>query len=428
MPAIGLRLGTTPDAYDKNTIRVWIASFLLLLASELAFGNTAAMDFKSILADAAKTIPPLLFCILATRIAPHQQVVIYLLFFSISLTSLFGFTKTLTGSHSSSGNVFLYGLSFYSASLAFLIHQNRVGSSTAFAISNPLLLITGPIAIQFKNIRQRSTKNRINYYFPFVVLGLFLHQGIATPITQTFILLEKTDVVSSLLFAVIFELFVYANFCGLSLVVFGALGILGLRVPLNFRQPFSATNLIDFWKGWHTSLSTVLKALFYVPARKRIGANGAILSVFLASSLWHGVSLNFLIWGGLHAILFALTRYFLQKGEKIVPFILFVVGVILGRLIFADAETNRLLEKLTFHWGSIAGLQDLHAAPQASKRAIVLMAIFVAVEFFCRKHPLFKQRNYKFYRIPFIQLILLIFTLSTISDMNGIDYAVYGQR
>ena len=90
-----------------------------------------------------------------------------------------------------------------------------------------------------------------------------MFQVVANPLTEFFFLIEKTDAVSSIFFAGIFELFVYMNFCGLSLLIYGIFGLIGYKIPLNFKQPFSSNNIIEFWRGWHTSLSEVLKELFY---------------------------------------------------------------------------------------------------------------------------------------------------------------------
>ena len=143
--------------------------------------------------------------------------------------------------------------------------------------SNPILLATGPIALFIKNIRYKSFRKRFKYFFPFILVGVFYYQIIAVPLTESFELIEATDLISSLVFATIFELFVYANFCGLSLIIYGLFGLLGFKVPLNFKQPFSSSNIIDFWKGWHTSLSTVLKSLFYAPLRKKFSSSVAFI-------------------------------------------------------------------------------------------------------------------------------------------------------
>src|SRR5262249_11761649 len=147
-------------------------------------------------------------------------------------------------------------------------------------------------------------------------------QTIATPLTKAFHLIALTDVISSCVFAVIFELFVYANFCGLSLLIYGVCGIIGVKVPLNFRQPFSSTNIVEYWRAWHISLSIVLKSLFYNPTKRVLGTPAAILLVYLASAMWHGVTANFVLWGLFQASMFILTIVFLRRRAFFIPFVL----------------------------------------------------------------------------------------------------------
>src|SRR5262249_46891394 len=133
------------------------------------------------------------------------------LFFSITVTSAFGLTKTMTGAYAASTNIILYGFAFYTTSIAYLLHSQRLSATSILVASNPLLLITGPIATIFGSIHHYSFHKRARYFLPYIILGLFLHQAIATPLTKTFNLIALTDIVSSCTFAAIFELFVYAN-------------------------------------------------------------------------------------------------------------------------------------------------------------------------------------------------------------------------
>lgn len=356
----------------------------------------------------------------------------YFLFFSISLTSLLGTTQTLTGSHAESTNWLFYGLSFYSASLAFHFAQAAPGHQvkwpmTIFA-ANPLLIFTGPIATQFGPIRHKCWNRRVRYFFPFVVIGLFFHQTIATPLVETFHLIKNTDLVSSLTFALIFELFVYANFCGLSLLIYGLFGVAGYKIPLNFRQPFSASNLIDFWRGWHTSLSSVLKILFYVPARKAWNTESAIIIVYFASAMWHGVTWNFVIWGLMHGCFFVIGLHLLRRKIRFLSVPLMVTGIILGRLVFADANFDRLSEKLSFRYRGLEVFGVIADLTTRCQLSLLIILGIVGSEFFFQRHPCFRKRNYKFLRLPMVQIILMILLALTLSRSANPDFAVYGQR
>jgi D-alanyl-lipoteichoic acid acyltransferase DltB (MBOAT superfamily) len=289
-------------------------------------------------------------------------------------------------------------------------------------------LITGPIATVFGSIRHYSLKKRAKYFLPYIIVGLFLHQAIATPLTKTFNLIALTDILSSCVFAVIFELFVYANFCGLSLIIYGVCGIIGFTVPLNFRQPFSSKNIVEYWRGWHTSLSLVLKSLFYEPTKRIFGTSAAIVTVYLSSAMWHGVTANFVLWGLFHASMFMVTLIFLRRRTTIIPFVIMIVGIVFGRMMFSDADFTRLVDKLSFRYDGFIILPKLLALPLNSQIGLLLGAVFVLSEVLFQRNKYFVRRNYKFYRLPFMQLIILATTLVLIYDGSGVDYAVYGQR
>ena len=354
----------------------------------------------------------------------------YLLFFSISITSFFGLTEVLTGSHATSSSFIFYGLSFYTASIAYLNSKHKLKLIDSVKVANPLLLFTGPIALFVKRISHKSLNKRVLYFLPFLTVGLFYFQIIGAPLAAYMFLIDATDLVSSLTFAIIFELFVYANFCGLSLIVYAFSGIFGFRVPLNFRQPFSALNLVDFWKGWHISLSSVLKELFYTPARKAIGSFGALFLVYLSSAMWHGITLNFMLWGLLHATLFYLTVKVLKSKIYLKPLItvpLMILGIVLGRLIFADSNTSRLLVKLQFEYDGLSPILQVSSVPTASEIALLLGLGFAMMEFILRNNKLVKKRNYKHLRTPLAQFFLLGSLIMLAMNVGG-DYAIYGQR
>ena len=374
-----------------------------------------------------RILVPLIICLLLVPIYSFALFLRFLLFFAISITSLLGLSEILTGSHSESANPFLYGLSFYTASLAaYAATCKPYNYLDALKVANPLLLMTGPIAL-FVEKRNIPLSKRVNYYLPYVLLGFFLFRIVATPLTEFFFLIDATDIVSSLLFALIFELFIYTNFCGLSLLIYGTFGVLDYRIPLNFRQPFSSTNILGFWKSWHTSLSGCLKVLFYNPLRTRYSSNVAIFAVFLGSALWHGVSLNFLLWGVLHALIFITSIYFLKRSHKTIPFFLLILGVVLGRLLFLDSDTERLFEKLLFRFDGFASLEWLSVASSTSHVALVFAFILVGIEFFMRKHKYVRKKNYKHLRTPIALSVITVLSILLAANVV-IEYAVYGQR
>ncbi|MEL0238320.1 MAG: MBOAT family O-acyltransferase [Gammaproteobacteria bacterium] len=378
-------------------------------------------------------IAPLSFCFLIIFALQalserFKTLFAYLLFFSTGILTLFGVIKPLTGSVSESPNILFFGFSFYTLSLAFFAkNAKKLNLLDCLKVSNPALLASGPVAIFVKDYRYRGFHNRLNYYIPFFIIGFFLFHIVGVPLLPLFKLINLTDAVSSLTFAIIFELFMYANFCGISLMLYGLFGIIGYKIPLNFKQPFSSSNIIEFWRGWHLSLSAVLKLLFYEPLRKNFPPTIALLGVFLASGIWHGVTINFLIWGVFHAFVFLFTIYLLRRNIPFLPTFVLILSVIIGRLIFAEGDTDILIEKLLFSFKGFGVLTEITSLPPTTKASLLLGFGIIAVEFFFKNMPIVRKRNYKYLRTPFSLAVILIITIILINS-GGQNFAVYGQR
>ena len=99
---------------------------------------------------------------------------------------------------------------------------------------------------------------------------------------------------------------IYADFAGYSLMAIGVGKILGFELTENFRRPYFAVSVTDFWHRWHISLSTWLKDYVYIPlggsrcSKRRNYWN--IFVTFLVSGIWHGANWTFIIWGCMHGV------------------------------------------------------------------------------------------------------------------------------
>jgi alginate O-acetyltransferase complex protein AlgI len=112
-----------------------------------------------------------------------------------------------------------------------------------------------------------------------------------------------------------FSLQLYFDFSGYTDMALGIGQMLGLKLPENFDFPYLATSITNFWRRWHISLSNWFRDyLFYPLERGRQGKSTLwryldVLIVFLATGLWHGITINFVVWGLLHgaAIVYELS-------------------------------------------------------------------------------------------------------------------------
>jgi len=84
--------------------------------------------------------------------------------------------------------------------------------------------------------------------------------------------------------------------------------LFGFELMLNFNFPYFSRNIAEFWRRWHISLSTWFRDYLYIPlGGSRVSKPKAIRNVFiifLVSGFWHGANWTFIIWGGIHAMLF----------------------------------------------------------------------------------------------------------------------------
>lgn len=110
---------------------------------------------------------------------------------------------------------------------------------------------------------------------------------------------------TELLFAsLLYSLTIFADFSGCVDIARGTALIFGIRLSDNFRQPYLAVSINDFWKRWHISLSSWFRDYLYIP----LGGNRKgkcrrwinVMLVFGVSGIWHGAGLNYLLWGALH--------------------------------------------------------------------------------------------------------------------------------
>ena len=112
--------------------------------------------------------------------------------------------------------------------------------------------------------------------------------------------------VELLMAIILFAFQIYCDFAGYTDIARGAAQIMGLSLLRNFRQPYLATGIRDFWKRWHISLTSWFTSYLYIPLggnRKGLRRKWInIVIVFLVSGLWHGASWHFVVWGGLHAL------------------------------------------------------------------------------------------------------------------------------
>ncbi len=117
-----------------------------------------------------------------------------------------------------------------------------------------------------------------------------------------------------------YTLQIYFDFSGYSDMAIGLGRMFGFRFPENFRWPYVAASVQEFWRRWHISLSSWFRDYLYVP----LGGNRIspartyvnLVTIFFLCGLWHGASWNFAIWGLWHGLFLVIERLVSRRGER----------------------------------------------------------------------------------------------------------------
>lgn len=138
---------------------------------------------------------------------------------------------------------------------------------------------------------------------------------------------------NTLLGVVLYSFQIYLDFDSISNIAIGSARMLGFKLDRNFHVPYLATSIKDFWNRWHISLSSWLRDYIYFPLgggrkgdlRKYLN----VLIVFFVSSLWHGITINFLIWGMGHGVLRIIedlvAKFFKNRKPRFVVLIFLIL-------------------------------------------------------------------------------------------------------
>ncbi len=231
----------------------------------------------------------------------------YFNFFNENLVSVFSlFGKEF---HPINLNIILpIGLSFHtfqSMSYTIEVYRGKQKAETHLGyFANYVLffpqMVAGPIeryetlGNELKNVHKPVYQN-FSDGFKLILFGLFIKMAVADNIAP-------------------YINQIYADFFGYSTIALGCARLLGINIMNNFKTPYLAKSVSEFWSRWHISLSTWFRDYLYIP----LGGNRVkiprwsinILIVFMVSGLWHGASWTFVVWGALHGIMLLLERYF----------------------------------------------------------------------------------------------------------------------
>jgi alginate O-acetyltransferase complex protein AlgI len=233
------------------------------------------------------------------------------------------------------------GISFYTfTQIAFLVdcwqgkvHERSFTHYLLFVTYFPHL-IAGPVLHHAQMMPQfanestyRLDANKVALGIAIFTFGLAKKLLIADPLGQYADLMftgvhngVHPAVYTSWFGVLAYTLQIYFDFSGYSDMAIGLSLCLGVRLPLNFNSPYKSTNIIEFWRRWHMSLSTFLRDYLYVPlGGNRKGPARRYLNLFitmLLGGLWHGAAWTFVLWGALHGAFLMVNHLWNAKVRR----------------------------------------------------------------------------------------------------------------
>lgn len=256
---------------------------------------------------------------------------------NVLLLSLF---KYCNGSNMATNIALPLGISFYTfQQLVFLqgVYKEKKNfdsfSEYLYYVIYFPKIISGPLLRYEESIEQFAKRELSKLDFSNIsrglylfAIGLFKKVVISDTVAQFantgFGMADGLNFFQAWVTALCYTFQIYFDFSGYSDMAVGIARMLNVKLPFNFDSPYRAESIKDFWNRWHITLGKTLTSLIYIPLggnRKGI-AHTCLnkLAVFFISGLWHGVGINFVIWGCCYGILSAFEVVF-EKALKKIP-------------------------------------------------------------------------------------------------------------
>lgn len=305
------------------------------------------------------------------------------------------------------------GISFFTfQALSYVIdvYRRQVPAQTSFwrvllYISLFPQLIAGPIVkyhdvereIEHRTINSRTTALGFRRFSVGLAKKVLISNTMASTVDVLFAADPSLINMGSAWLAAICYLFqIYFDFSGYSDMAIGLGEIFGFHFHENFNYPYISTSIQDFWRRWHISLSTWFREYLYIPlGGNRKGKARTYLNkmiVFLATGLWHGANLTFVLWGVWHGFFILAEDWLhLKKLPKWAGWILTTLIVTVGFVMFRADTVEQGLLMISRMFTGVNFTRPALALLYSLLSPILLTALAAAA---IGSTPIFKQINW----------------------------------
>ncbi|MDZ4104139.1 MAG: MBOAT family protein [Hydrogenophaga sp.] len=292
----------------------WMPEFTLLLLASITFNYVVGQRIGALRSKSWLTF----------GVASNLLLLAYFKYAGFLVLNI----NALTGSEWSLGQIILpIGISFFTfTQIAFLVDSYTKGVREPSFVHYGLFvtyfphLVAGPVLHHAQMMPQfaRSETYRFNFTNFTIGMGIFalglfkkvvLADGVSPYADAVFDGAEQGSALTTeeaWLGALAYTLQLYFDFSGYSDMAVGLSWMLNIRLPFNFNSPYLATNISEFWRRWHISLSAFLRDYLYIALggnrRGDVRRYANLLTTMILGGLWHGASWSFVLWGTLHGL------------------------------------------------------------------------------------------------------------------------------
>ncbi|MFB9265479.1 MBOAT family O-acyltransferase [Bradyrhizobium erythrophlei] len=343
----------------------WRPSFALLLALTTIVDYTTALMMARARTEAGRKAAMVIALSINLGVLGTVKYLDFLISNALGLIGLLGYAVP----DYALGLILPLGISFYtfqSVGYTLDVYHRRVEAERDFLtyaqyVSFFPQLIAGPIERaahmlpQFRRTHRLSYENVTSGLF-LIGYGLFKKMCIADVVAPVVngIYASPGQYAGAyqLIAAILFAIQIYCDFSGYSDVARGTARILGFDLMINFRQPYFATSLTEFWHRWHISLSSWFRDYLFIPlggsrGGERMTARNLVI-VFVVSGIWHGAAWTFVAWGALHGVCLVIERavarvarpesWLGEPARRLVGWVWMMIVVLVGWMFFRSTS------------------------------------------------------------------------------------------
>jgi len=295
-------------------------------------------------------------------------------------------------------------------------------------------LIAGPIVHHKEMMPQFTSKFNLVKNYKNITLGLFIFSiGLfkkvaiadyfATYATYGFDKAQTLNLLDGWATSLSYTFQLYFDFSGYTDMAIGSALLFNIILPINFNSPYKATNIQDFWRRWHITLSRFLRDYIYIP----LGGNRAsefrvqtnLMITFLLGGMWHGAGWTFIFWGFLHGSALVVHRIWNNLGfkmNKILAWFITFNFINISWIFFRAKDFDDAIKVLKGMFLGEFSIKYFHGDIYWQVLVMILFVVFL-------KNSMELKENFKTsYKYFIFMAIILYFSLEKLNSYSEFLY------